>query len=66
MYAYLGSVAYSIAQLLSGQREATTGESIMYWAGLIATVAIAVFLTRMARRALEAVNEDSDGHDVRM
>ena len=66
MYAYLGSVAYSIAQLLSGQREVTTGESIMYWAGLIATVAIAVFLTCMARRALEAINEDSEGHDVRM
>ncbi len=61
MYAYIGSVGYSIAQLLSGQREVSTGESIMYWAGLVATVAIAVFLTRMARQALEAITEESDG-----
>ena len=61
MYTYIGSVGYSIAQLLSGQREASTGESIMYWAGLVATVAIAVFLTRMARQALEAITEEPDG-----
>lgn len=61
MYAYIGSVGYSIAQLLSGQREASTGENIMYWAGLVATVAIAVFLTRMARQALEAITEEPDG-----
>ncbi len=61
MYVYIGSVGYSIAQLLSGQREASTGESIMYWAGLVATVAIAVFLTHMARQALEAITKEPDG-----
>jgi len=63
MYTYIGSVGYSIAQLLSGQREASTGESLMYWAGLVATIAIAVFLTRIARHSLKAITDEQEGHE---
>ena len=63
MYVYIGSVAYSIAELLSGQREATTGENVLYWFGLGATVIVAVLLTRMARRALEEFTKDENGGD---
>ena len=63
MYVYIGSVAYSIAKLLSGQREAMIGETVLYWFGLGATVIVAVLLTRMARRSLEEFTKDETGED---
>lgn len=62
LYAYIGSVAYSVAELLSGKREATPAESILYWFGLVATVVVAVLLTRMGRHALgeETANDQSE------
>ncbi len=63
MYVYIGSVAFGIAELLSGQREATTGETVLYWFGLGATVIVAVLLTRMARRSLEGFTDDATEGD---
>lgn len=53
MYVYLGSLAGSLATI--GAREArTTGEWILYGVGLVATVAVTVQVTKIARRALKA------------
>lgn len=48
MYVYLGS----LVNVSAGHRQRTTGESVLYGVGLLATVAVTVFVTRVARKAL--------------
>lgn len=54
MYVYLGSLAGSLAELgmQGGGRTRTAAEWALYGLGLIATVAVTVVITRIARRAL--------------
>lgn len=52
MYVYIGSLAGDLATLGAGGRARTTGEWVLYGAGLLATVAVTVFVTRLARKAL--------------
>jgi len=52
MYVYIGSLAGDLATLGAGERARTTGEWALYGVGLLATVAVTVFVTRLARRAL--------------
>lgn len=54
MYVYLGHVS---GTALSGTRERTMGEWVMLTVGLLATIAVTVYLTRLARRKLK---EDVD------
>jgi uncharacterized membrane protein YdjX (TVP38/TMEM64 family) len=48
MYVYLGS----LAQAASGERRRSTGEWILYGVGLLATIGVTIFVTRIARQAL--------------
>ena len=48
MYVYLGSLARSGL----GDQSLTPAQWLLYGAGLIATVAVVVVITRIARRAL--------------
>jgi uncharacterized membrane protein YdjX (TVP38/TMEM64 family) len=48
MYVYLGS----LAKAATGERTRTTGEWVLYGVGLLATIAVTVFVTRIAKRAL--------------
>src|SRR6266478_6498433 len=48
MYVYLGS----LVNVGAGHHQRTTGEWVLYGVGLLATVAVTVFVTRLARRAL--------------
>lgn len=48
MYVYLGS----LAQAATGDRVRTTGEWVLYGVGLLATVAVTVVVTRLAKKAL--------------
>lgn len=52
MYVYIGSLAGDLAALGAGSDGRSTGEWIMYGVGLAATVAVTVFITRLAREAL--------------
>jgi len=52
MYVYLGSLAGDLAKLGAGGRTRTRGEWILSGVGLLATVAVTVFVTRLAKRAL--------------
>jgi uncharacterized membrane protein YdjX (TVP38/TMEM64 family) len=52
MYVYLGSLAGSLAALGGGERQRSTGEWVLYGIGLLATIAVTVFVTRLARKAL--------------
>ncbi|MCL4786450.1 MAG: TVP38/TMEM64 family protein [Verrucomicrobia bacterium] len=48
MYVYLGS----LAKAATGERTRTTGEWVLYGVGLLATVIVTVFVTRIAKQAL--------------
>ena len=48
MYVYLGS----LVNVGAGQRQRTTGEWVLYGVGLLATLTVTVFVTRLARKAL--------------
>src|ERR1043166_3885080 len=48
MYVYLGS----LVNVGAGHRQRTTGEWVLYGVGLLATVTVTVFVTRVARKAL--------------
>jgi len=48
MYVYLGS----LVNVGAGHRQRTTGEWVLYGVGLLATVIVTVFVTRLARKAL--------------
>lgn len=56
MYVYLGSLVTSAAEIAGGSREKSPAELALYGLGLLATVSVTVYVTRIARRALrEAV-----------
>jgi uncharacterized membrane protein YdjX (TVP38/TMEM64 family) len=59
LYVYLGSVAGSLAQVARGDVSAGSGGRILFIIGLVATVAVAVLVTRLARRALDRELEGS-------
>jgi hypothetical protein len=42
----------SLAKAASGERSRTTGEWVLYGVGLLATVLVTLFVTRIARQAL--------------
>jgi uncharacterized membrane protein YdjX (TVP38/TMEM64 family) len=48
MYVYIGS----LAQAATGERTRSTGEWVLYSVGLLATVVVTVFVTRIAKQAL--------------
>ncbi|RMG88917.1 MAG: TVP38/TMEM64 family protein [Candidatus Dadabacteria bacterium] len=52
MYVYIGSLAGDLARLGAGGRTRTPAEWILYGVGLVATVAVTVYVTRIARAAL--------------
>lgn len=53
VYVYLGSIAGDLAGLSSGGHARTPVEWGLYGAGLIAAVAVSLYVTRIARAALE-------------
>lgn len=52
LYVYLGSLAGSLAALGTGSSERTPAQWAGYAVGLLATVAVTVYVTRIARAAL--------------
>lgn len=52
MYVYLGSAAQSVTALLSGEQRQTLPQEWLFSVGLLATVAVTVVVTRLAKRAL--------------
>jgi uncharacterized membrane protein YdjX (TVP38/TMEM64 family) len=53
MYVYIGSLAGDLATLGTQGRSRGAGEWALYVVGLAATVAVTVYVTRIARKALE-------------
>jgi uncharacterized membrane protein YdjX (TVP38/TMEM64 family) len=52
MYVYIGSLAGDLARLSGGGRTKTTGEWVLYIVGFAATVMVTIYVTRIARSAL--------------
>ncbi len=50
MYVYIGSLAGDLAGLGGAGRARTTGEWVLYGIGLLATLVVTVFVTRLARK----------------
>ena len=53
MYVYIGSLAGNLASLGSGERSRTPAEWALYGVGLMATVVLTLYLTRIAQKALK-------------
>jgi uncharacterized membrane protein YdjX (TVP38/TMEM64 family) len=53
LYAYIGSLAGDVAAAAAGGRTRSVWEWAVYALGLAATVALTVYVTRLARRALD-------------
>jgi uncharacterized membrane protein YdjX (TVP38/TMEM64 family) len=64
MYVYLGSLAGSLASVATGQGKRTTAEWVLYGVGLAATVAVTIYVTRVAKKALDsAIAETKNEQD---
>gem|GEM_PF-234943 len=59
MYVYLGTAASSLAEVAAGGGGGS-GRLALLFAGLLATVAVTVVLTRIARRALRAATAEAE------
>lgn len=57
MYVYIGSLIGDLARLGAGDRARTGAEWALYVVGLVATVAVTVYITRIARSALNKKTE---------
>ena len=53
MYVYFGAGLRSLADVAAGKIETGTTGRIFFWVGLAATIAVTVFITRLARKALK-------------
>jgi uncharacterized membrane protein YdjX (TVP38/TMEM64 family) len=59
MYVYIGSALGSLAAVTAGRAERSTVEWVFFGVGLVVTVAVALYVTRVATRALkQEVPED--------
>src|SRR5262249_24071426 len=47
MYVYLGSLADNLAQVASGRVDKDAGQQVLFYAGLVITVVVTVYVTRI-------------------
>jgi uncharacterized membrane protein YdjX (TVP38/TMEM64 family) len=58
LYVYIGTAARSLTEVMSGRSHASVAEHVFFGLGLGATVILAVFLMRIARKSLAYVVSD--------
>jgi uncharacterized membrane protein YdjX (TVP38/TMEM64 family) len=63
LYVYLGYLSKESLQALSGGRSGTVYQWILLVVGLVATVAVTVYITRLARRALQRQTDLAQAND---
>src|SRR5207237_9532711 len=61
MYVYLGSLVTSLTELAAGRPSGGALQKLFYFSGLVATIAVTLYVTRVARRALA----DATGEEAR-
>ena len=57
MYVYLGSVARSLADVAAGKVQGGWAGQVFFWLGLAATIVVAIFVTRLARKSLRETEQ---------
>jgi uncharacterized membrane protein YdjX (TVP38/TMEM64 family) len=57
MYVYFGSAARSLADVAAGKVEDGWAGQIFFWVGLAATIIVAGFVTRLAKRSLKQAEQ---------
>ncbi|OIP42700.1 MAG: hypothetical protein AUK47_03765 [Deltaproteobacteria bacterium CG2_30_63_29] len=58
MFVYLGSAAGDLTQLLTtGKLDGGAAQQALFWGGLLATIVVTVFVTRVARKALREAEQ---------
>jgi len=62
MYVYIGSAFKSLAEV-AGEREKSALEHVFFWGGLVVAIVVAVFVTRVARRALKEAAPEIEAAD---
>lgn len=61
LYIYLGSTAGTLANIVAGKVEKSLAQQFLFYAGLVATIAVTVSIARLAKRALaEALPDDTE------
>ncbi len=53
MYVYFGSAARSLTDVATGKVEGGLAGQVFFWVGLIMTIVVALFVTRLARKSLK-------------
>ena len=56
LYVYLGSLAGDLTRVATGEAERTPAEWAFYAIGLLATIAVTIYVTRVSNHALKAVS----------
>jgi uncharacterized membrane protein YdjX (TVP38/TMEM64 family) len=56
LYVYLGSLAGDLTRVATGEVESTPAEWTFYAIGLLATIAVTVYVTRVSNLALRALS----------
>ncbi len=66
LYVYIGSVVKSLSEFIGQDREVSLEERVFFWSGLVVTVVVTVFVTRIARQALQGAvpNEDAESAPI--
>ncbi len=59
MYVYFGSAARSLAEVASGESQVGGLKQIVFWLGLVLTIIVTVFITRLAKRSLNELSGPS-------
>lgn len=60
MYVYFGAGLRSLADVAAGKVESGTAGQIFFWFGMAATIAVTVFVTRLARKAIKQEVESKE------
>ncbi|MCC7194657.1 MAG: FAD-containing oxidoreductase [Gemmatimonadaceae bacterium] len=63
MYVYLGSLITSVSELAAGRTSGGAVQQAFYFGGLVATVAVTLYVTRVARRALADATQEHEERD---
>ncbi len=53
LYVYLGSVLHSVSDLLQGHLGSGKWGAVLFWGGLAAAIILVVYISRIARKALQ-------------
>lgn len=65
MYVYLGSTVGALADVVAGRVARTPAQQALYYAGLGATLAVTILITRIAKRALaDALPADAESQRI--